>query len=128
MRHCCKMKPDDVYYLRETNLYVYRMFSIGFCPICHKPVAEIYQVRFDGVPEKNSWAGYEANEAMKKYSEEILYSMNEINYRKFKSKPFGWKYGVNKAYKNKRSGKESIKQYAYDFYGNKELIKLICNC
>ena len=45
----------------------------------------------------------------------------EANYRKFKSKPFGWKYGVNKVYKNNRSGKESIKQYRGQL--NKEMIK-----
>ena len=123
MRHCCKFKPDDIYYLRETNLYIYRMFTIGFCPICGKPVAEIYQVRFDGVPERFSWAGVEANEAMGKYSDDILYSMKEVNYKRFKSKPFGWKYGVNRSSKNKRTGKETVKQYAYDFYGNKELVK-----
>jgi hypothetical protein len=49
--------------------------------------------------------------------------MRECNYRKFKSKPYGWKYGVNKT--AKINGKERIKQYACDFYGNKEQIKLI---
>ena len=123
MRHCCKFKPDDIYYLRETNLYIYRMLTIGFCPICGKPVAEIYHVRFDGVPERFSWAGVDANDAMAKYSDEILYSMKEVNYRKFKSKPFGWKYGINRSHKNNKTGKEVVKQFACDFYGNKELIK-----
>ena len=50
--------------------------------------------------------------------DEILYSAREINFRNAKSKPYGWKYGINKECKN---GK--IKQYACDFYGNKELIK-----
>lgn len=122
MQHCCKFNSDDIYYLKETNLYIYRMFSIGFCPVCGKPVAEIYQIRFDGKPERNSWNGVEANEIMQKYSNEILYSVKEINYKKSKYKPYGWKYGVNRSYKNNRG--EIVKQYAYDFYGNKELIKL----
>ena len=125
MRHCCEFKPEDVYYLKETNLYTFRMFKIGFCPICAKPVAEIYQIRFDGVPERNSWAGIEANEAMIKYSGDILYSMSQVNYQKFKSKPFGWKYGINRSYKNNKTGKETVNQYACDFYGNKELIKTL---
>ena len=125
MRHCCKFNPEDVYYLKETNLYVYRMFSIGFCPICQKPVAEIYQFRFDGVPERISWSGIEANDAMIKYSGDILYSMKEINLRKFKSKPYGWRYGVNRSYVHKKSNKEIVRQYACDFYGNKELIKSV---
>lgn len=125
MRHCCKFKPDDIYYLKETNLYIYRMFKIGFCPICGKPVAEVYQVRFDGKTERNSWAGIDANEAMIKYSDDILYSMKEVNYKKLKSKPFGWKYGINRSAKNRKTGKDYIRQYACDFYGNKELIKKI---
>ena len=36
---------------------------------------------------------------------------------------YGWKYGVNKS--TKVNGKEKIKQYACDFYGNKEVIKTI---
>ncbi|MBR1775727.1 hypothetical protein IJ750_01465 [bacterium] len=124
MRHCCKFKPDDIYYLKETNLYIYRMFTIGFCPICGKPVAELYRVRFDGIPERICESGIEANELMSKISEDILYSMKQLNYKKFKSKPFGWKYGVNKSVK--RNGRaDLIKQYACDFYGNKELVKTL---
>ena len=117
MLHCCKFKPDDVYYLRDTNLYVYRMLSIGFCPICGKPVAELIQWRFDGVPDRESVAGIKANNLMHKIKDDIVYSMSEVNYRKFKAKPFGWKFGINKENKN------GIKQYACDFYGNKELVK-----
>ena len=49
--------------------------------------------------------------------------MKEANYLKIKSKPYGWKYGVNKVVKIK--GKEQVKQYACDFYGNKECIKTV---
>ena len=124
MRHCCKFKPDDTYYLKETNLYTYRMLSVGFCPICGKPVAELYRVRFDGKPERVCVSGIEANELVSKLTEDIVYSANELNYRKVKIKPFGWKYGVNKSVR--RQGKKDIlRQYAYDFYGNKELIKTV---
>ncbi len=123
MYHCCKTKPDDIYYLKETNLYTYRMLSIGFCPICSKPIAEIYQFRFDGVPERITASGIEANNMMQKYSGDILFSAREVNYKKFKSKPFGWRYGINKSVKNGK--KTAIKQYACDFYGNKELVKIL---
>ena len=124
MRHCCKFRADDIYYLKETNLYTYRMLSIGFCPICGKPVVELYRFRFDGKPERVCESGIEADELMQKLSEDIVYSMREINYKKFKSKPFGWKYGVNKSVKRQGKG-EIIRQYACDFYGNKELIKTV---
>ena len=123
MRHCCQFKADDIYYLEETNLYVSRKLMIGFCPICKKPVTELIFIRFDGVVERENFSGFKANEVAMKYKDDILFSLRECNYLKFKTKPFGWKYGVNKSVKIK--GEERVKQYAYDFYGNKEIIKII---
>ena len=123
MRHCCQFKADEIYYLEETSLFVNRKLSIGFCPICQKPVAELIEISFTGAVERNRASGFKANELMLSVKEQIVYSMRECNYQKFKSKPFGWKYGVNKSTKIKE--KEYIKQYAKDFYGNKELIKIL---
>lgn len=123
MRHCCEFKADDIYYLKETNLYTNRKLSIGFCPICQKPVSELVEVRFDGVIERLRQSGFQAQELAIKLKDQIEYSMRECNYLRFKAKPFGWKYGVNKSVIIK--GQERIKQYAYDFYGNKEIIKTI---
>ena len=123
MRHCCEFKADDIYYLYETNLCTNRKLSIGFCPICQKPVAELVEIRFDGPIERVRASGLQAQELMTKLKDQIQYSMRECNYLRFKSKPYGWKYGVNKV--SKVNGKEKIKQYAYDFYGNKEVIKTI---
>ena len=123
MRHCCAFSADDIYHLKETNLYTTRRLSIGFCPICNKPVAELFLIRFDGKIEKIIVSGFQANELMLKLKDSIQYSLRELNYRKFKSKPFSWKYGINKSVKIK--GKEKIRQYACDFYGNKEVIKIV---
>ena len=123
MRHCCKFKADDIYYLYETALYTTRKLSIGFCPICGKPVAELCKIRFDGALVRDYFIGVKANDIVRNLQEEIDYSVKECNYRKTKSKPFGWKYGLNKAVKV--GGQEKIKQYACDFYGNKEIIKTI---
>ena len=123
MRHCCSFRADDIYFLKETNLFTARKLSIGFCPICCKPVAELLEIRFDGKIEKKFESGLKANDLMLSLKDDILYSLRECNYLKFKSKPFGWKYGVNKLTKIK--GKERIRQYAYDFYGNKEVVKLV---
>ena len=123
MRHCCQFKADDIYYLRDTNLYTSRKLSIGFCPICNKPVAELLQQYFNGDFVKSVAVGLKADEMVRENKDYIVYSLREINYSKFQSKPFGWKYGVNKVSKSKN--KEVIKQYAYDFYGNKELIKTL---
>ena len=121
MRHCCQFNPDDVYYLRDNDLFSSRKLSIGFCPICSKPVAELSEWRFDGVMNKVSVSGVRANDLMLGLRDEIVYSLREYNYSKFKSKPFGWVYGVNKSVKSGR--RELTKQYACDFYGNKELVK-----
>ena len=121
MRHCCQFNPDDVYYLRENNLFSSRKLSIGFCPICSKPVCELVEWRFDGIMHKTSVLGIKANDLMIKHKDEIVYSLREYNYSKIKSKPFGWIFGINKSVKSGNG--EKIKQYASDFYGNKELIK-----
>ena len=118
MRHCCQFKADDIYCLAETELYTLRYLSIGFCPICKKPVAELVQTRFDGQIEKEVISGVGANTMMLCHAEEIVRSIKENYFIRKKSKPYGWVYGINKQLKN---GK--IKQYAADFYGNKELIK-----
>ena len=122
MRHCCQFKADEIYYLEETNLFINRKLSVGFCPICQKPVAELIEVSFTGRVERNRASGIKANDLLLKLKNQIKYSMRECNYLKFKSKPYGWKYGINKSAKIK--GKEQVKQYAKDFYGNQELIKV----
>lgn len=122
MRHCCEFKADDIYYLKETSLYTTRKLSIGFCPICQKPVAELVEISFTGAVKRHRASGCKADKLVEKLRDDIIYSMRECNYLRYKSKPFGWKYGVNKEAKIK--GKNCIKQFAYDFYGNKELIKI----
>ena len=121
MRHCCKFKADDIYYLYETALYTTRRLSVGFCPICGKPVAELYKIRFGGASEREYFVGIKANESVCNLQDEINYSVKECNYKKLKSKPYSWRYGLNKSVKV--NGQEKIKQYACDFYGNKEIIK-----
>ena len=123
MRHCCTFRADDIYYLAETNLFVSRKLQIGFCPICKKPVAELIEISFTGAVERCRASGYKSNILVESLKNDIVYSMRECNYIRFKAKPFGWKYGVNKSVRIK--GQERIKQYAYDFYGNKEIIKTI---
>lgn len=117
MYHCISFSADEIYYLKETEIYTKRILSIGFCPICSKPVAELIEYNFAGGMNKTTTAGLNAHTMMLSLKNEIL-SAKQKNKTKKSRKPFGWIYGVNKEL---RSGK--IKQYAHDFYGNKELIK-----
>ena len=119
MRHCCKFKADDIYYLCESSMYKTRMLHIGFCPICHKPVAELQKIRFDGAIEKECYAGIKANDFVINLQKEIKYSWQQYNAQRVKQAPTGWKYGENKLIKSK--GKEYVRQYAHDFYNNKQL-------
>ena len=86
MRHCCKFKADDIYYLYETALYTTRKLSVGFCPICEKPVAELCKIRFDGTPEREYFVGIKANTVVCDLQDEINYSMKECTYKNAKSK------------------------------------------
>ena len=120
MRHCCQFKADDIYYLEDTDIYSSRILSIGFCPICKKPIAELIEYGINGGLNRISLSGINANNLMLQVREQIIYSLKELNYKKLKSKPYGWKYGVNK-----KTKQGVVKQYACDFYGNKELVKTI---
>ena len=122
MRHCCQFDADEIYYLQDTSIFSDRKLSIGFCPICNKPVAELVEISFTGAVQRNRFVGIKADEVLVSLKKQIKYSMRQCNYLKIKSKPYGWKYGINKTVKIK--GKEYIKQFAKDFYGNKELIKI----
>jgi len=118
VRHCSQFNAEEIYFLEDNDLYCNRTLSIGYCPICGKPVAELKEFNFAGGMNKVSVSGIHAQNMMLKVQNEIKYSSNQVNYRKVKSKPYGWKYGINKQGKN-----DCVRQYACDFYGNKELIK-----
>ena len=119
MYHCVKFNPDAVYQLAETDLYEKRILSIGFCPACNKPVAELTEYSFTGALNKTVASGINAQNMMISLKDSILRSTEAVC-RTTKYKPYGWKYGINRCDKN---GK--VRQYACDFYGNKELIKKI---
>ena len=119
MFHCVKFGADEVYYLADTDLYEKRILSVGFCPVCSKPVAELIEYTFTGAFNKTVVSGINAQNMMVSLKDSILRSAGAV-FRATKNKPYGWKYGINKCGKN---GK--ISQYACDFYGNKELIKKI---
>ena len=120
MRHCCQFNADEIYCLEETGIYSSRTLATGFCPVCNKPVAELTEYNFAGGMNKISATGIQAQLLMQSVKSEILHSVKSMIYSKGKSKPYGWRYGINKERKN-----GSVCQYACDFYGNKELIKKI---
>ena len=123
MRHCCEFDAFDIWYLKDNDEFSNRTFFIGICPICEKSVCILVQRKI----KTNSFistkkAGKSAVDFTDMLRREKVLSRNELNRMKFKSRPFGWRYGVNKQVKSK-DGKISIEQYAVDFNGSAELIK-----
>ena len=118
MYHCCQFTADEVYSLEDTDLCTSRRLSIGFCPQCGKPVAELEEYNFAGGINRVTAAGLNAQQLVQTLKNEIVCSLKKTYFKKSKTKPYGWRYGINKEYKNGQT-----RQYACDFYGNKELIK-----
>ena len=120
MYHCISFDAVEIYCLKETEIYTDRVLSIGFCPLCNKPVAELVEQNFMGGINKTTAVGINAQNMMLALKNDIVRAVPKHIKQKRRFKPFGWKYGENKECNN---GK--VRQYACDFYGNKELIKEI---
>ena len=123
MRHCCKFDAFDIWYLKESDEFSDRTLFIGDCPICHKHVIELIQRN----KKTNTYVtmkkvGESSLKFTKDLIKEILYSRNTVNKMKFKPKPYGWVYGLNKE-KTDKNGNRISEQYSADFYGNTELVK-----
>ena len=118
MYHCISFNADEIYCLKETDICPERVLSVGFCPICNKPVTELIENSFTGVINKTTASGINAQNMMLELKKDIIRTVPKIYGKQKKMKPYGWKYGINKEGKNAK-----VRQYACDFYGNKELIK-----
>lgn len=123
MRHCCKFDAFDIWYLKDSNDYTNRTLFIGICPICNKQVIELIQKNI----KTNSLmtikkVGASAGKYTKEVQKDLIISRNNINKMKFKPKPYGWRYGINKE-KKAKNGEITLEQYAADFFGNYELVK-----
>lgn len=112
MRHCCKFRAMDIWFLFDTPEYKQRKLEFGICPRCGMPIASLLQ--FD--VSKNAFF------YTKKYgmaAQKFVYSLQkqkcisaEMVGKKLKPVTYKWVYGVNKSVKN------GINEYAKDFYGN----------
>lgn len=123
MRHCCEFDAFDIWYLKDNEEFSNRTLFIGECPRCHKHVSLLHQ---KNNKTNNTLMVKKVGEASLEFSKslisEIAYSRNSLNKMKFKAKPYGWKYGINKE-KTDKKGKTYLAQYSADFFGNVELIK-----
>ena len=123
MRHCCEFDAFDIWYLKDNEEFSNRTLFIGDCPICGKHVCVLSQRKI----KTNAFmsvkkVGESTADFICGLIKDKLYAKSDINKMKFASKPFGWRYGVNKIASSK-NGDKTIEQYAVDFNGNSELIK-----
>jgi len=121
MYHCMDFMPSDVWFLLPNETYTERKLNIGFCPVCGKPVSELKQTDKNGNIHLNKKSGFAADEFCLKLSEQINYKKSRIISQTSRKKLYGWIYGINKQHPSNGN----IKQYASDFYGNKEIVKEI---
>lgn len=120
MQHCIDFMPSDVWFLLPNNQFTHRKINIGFCPVCGKPVAELKQTNKNNEISIITRTGLDADELCLILSGQIDYKKSKIISHNPRRKLRGWIYGINKQNSN-----GTTKQYASDFYGNKELIKEI---
>ena len=117
MFHCVKFFHFKIIYLFDSPSFRHRTITIGVCPKCGKLIAELKEERkADGKTFVDIKSGIEAHNFLKKIETQINYSWER---KKEKNLPIGWKFGINIETK---AGE--IKQYASDFRGNKELVKV----
>lgn len=126
MRHCNSVfQAEDIWFLLDDEKYTNRKLYLASCPICGKKIA-LYSYcdsKCENYFEQYFYSGG-AKRVKEKYKKEVVSTL--LGYRKRYKAPSGFKYGKN--VEIKKDGKViGIKQYACDFWGNKELVKKIEN-
>lgn len=119
MYHCMDFMPSDVWFLLPNEIFTERKLNIGFCPVCGKPVAKLKQTDLNSNTHLLKKSGLDADQFCFNLSNQIDYKKSRIISQNSRKKLYGWIYGINK--QNTSNG--NIKQYASDFYGNKEIVK-----
>ena len=119
MHHCVEFSACDIWQLKKNDDFIKRQVNIGFCPVCGKAVAELVERTKDGDFKFTKKVGDKADKLCYRLSRDIDYKSSTLTLAKFRPKLYGWVYGVNK----ENSSNKMLEQYAYDFYGNKVLVK-----
>ena len=120
MLHCVNFKHSKVLFLFDNSDFRHRHIKVGFCPKCKRTVIELIEERkADGKQFVETKIGVEAINFLSKIKLNIDYTSER---KREKNLPLSWKYGVNVETKT-----GNIKQYASDFRGIKELVKVLNN-
>lgn len=123
--HCSqKFKPYEIWYLYDNKGFYDRSLSIGRCPVCKKPIAELKETR--KADDKVFYQLAVGDSKVKKITELnincVNYSSQDIKTKKTKmSLPKYLRYGENKIVNI--GGKKYQRMNAISRYGLKECIK-----
>ena len=125
MRHCNSVfKPNDIWFLLDSNGDTKRKLYIANCPICNKDMVLFSCLKQNGEYFEKYYYSNGAKKIRDKFKKEVTSTM--LGFKEKYKMPFGFKYGINKEIvKNGRV--IGVKQYASDFWGNKILVKKIEN-
>lgn len=118
MKCCTRFNPNVVYRL-ENKDYAERILLSGFCPKCGSWVVELGKRNYDG-----QWV-YESAKRKKAVK---LFRENEnsiigdyiVSVKYGNKSNMGFRYGLNTEIV--KDGESTIKRYAVDFNGTKEVI------
>ena len=113
----------EVWFLKDIKDFEARKLLIGSCSKCHRPVATLIEKRIsDGrVFVNQNYTGNEAVRVIKKEAKRMLCQYYKVDTNSL----YGWIYGVNTEIRNKSGKVTQIRQYASDYYGNKNIQKKI---
>ncbi len=124
MRHCNSVfQADDIWFLLDSEKFTNRKLYLANCPICGKKIAlySYCDLEHENYFEQYFYSGG-ARRIKEKYKKEVTSTL--LGFRNKYRAPSGFKYGKN--VEIRKNGKViGIKQYACDFYGNKQLVKKI---
>ncbi len=123
--HCnSKFKPYVTWFLFPSGSFYNRSIEFGLCPHCNKDIACLVEYRkVDDAKFVKYVKNKDVNKLREKYRCEIDYKSTDL--LTVKGAPYSWVYGLNQMKVNKKTGETTIKQSSCDFYGNKEVAKII---
>mgnify|MGYP004635439375 CR=1 FL=1 len=120
--HCnLKFRPEETWFLINTEDFANRRLEIGICPVCERKLARLVETRIvDNVTFDETVSRRKANRLINSLKSQVSYSSMDMT--PTKSSLFGWRYGINQE-RTYKDGTVKTTQKAADFYGTTETIR-----
>lgn len=119
-----RVRAEEIQFLFSNSDFTHRKLEITHCPKCDKLLAKLTEKRIiDGKIFEMQVQQNKAQKLINSCKDEIEYT--SLDCPKGRRTLFGFRYGENKEYINKKTSEVTVVQKSCDFYGNKETIKKI---